>query len=365
MRMLCALTLLLTSSVASIADDSTTDAATEALQAVAESAQQSVPAKQIKRSAPRYPATELRKGKQAWVQVAYCIDENGTPQNVSVIESVGNNRFETAAVNSIKEWRFEPAMQNGKPSWQSRNQTYITFAIEDYNKGADRRFINDFRKMGKLIDSGDLEKADEIFRKHYESGDLSLYELGKLWSQRVRYEAVAGDLHKINMALHRATASNGEWIDEKSYVGLLQYRIKVELQLGQYYAAKRTFKKLIKATDATSEEVMSFQPTMDKVQQMIDGDQILRINAEVRRKGECAYCDDSWFFTPVRDDFTFANISGSVDSIEMRCDHKRFEAEVSDLVEWHIPESWGTCRINVYGEPGTTFDVLMLPANSG
>lgn len=365
MRKLCALTILLAASAATHADETSADVAEEALESVAESVRQSVPAKQIDRSAPRYPAIELRKGNQAWVHIAYCIDEAGKPQNVSVLESVGGARFNRAAVDSVKKWQFEPALQNGQPSWQSRNQTYITFAIEDLNKGADKKFVSGVRKMGKFIDNGELEKADKIFWKLYESDDLSLYELGKLWGQRVRYEAKTGDYYKLDMALHRATASKGAWIDKKSYVQLLQILTKVEIQLGQYHAAMVSFKKLIDATSATSDEVMTFQPTIDRLQEMIEGDQILEIKAEVRRKGECAYCDDSWRFTPVRDDFVFRNIVGSVDSIEMRCDHKRFESAVSDLVEWHIPESWGTCQINVHGEPGTTFDVLMLPANSG
>ncbi|MCH9696177.1 MAG: energy transducer TonB [Gammaproteobacteria bacterium] len=365
MRNLCAMTCLLSASLLTQADETSLDAATEALEAVNESARQSVPAKTIDRPAPNYPAIELRKGRQAWVHIAYCIDESGKPQNVSVIESVGHRRFERAAIDTVQDWKFEPALLNGKPSWQSRNQSYITFSIDGMNEGADRTFIRGIRKMGKLIENGDLEKADEVFRTLYDSGDLSLYELGKLWGQRVIYETKSGDLYNLDMALHRATASKGEWIDRKSYVQLLQLRIKTEVQLGQYHAAINTYELLVDATGESSDEVALFQPMMERLQKMIDGDQVLRINAEVRRKGECAFCDNSWRFTPVRNSFRFGNIAGSIKSIEMRCDHKRFESAVSDLVEWQIPENWGTCQINVYGEPGTTFDVLMLPADLG
>ena len=72
-------------------------------------------------------------------------------------------------------------------------------------------------------------------------------------------------------------------------------------------------------------------------------------------------CHTSWHFTPVRKDFSFTNITGNLESIEMRCDHKLFESAVSDLVEWHIPDDWGVCHVHVYGDAGTTFDVLLLP----
>ena len=44
-----------------------------------------------------------------------------------------------------------------------------------------------------------------------------------------------------------------------------------------------------------------------------------------------------------------------------RCDRKRFEFEVSDDVEWDIPEALGSCNVSVYGDPGVTFDVFLPP----
>jgi TonB family protein len=338
------------------------DATHDALDAIVESSRQLTPAKQLQRTAPRYPKQELRNGKQAWVHVAYCIDESGSPQNVTVLDSVGSSKFDRAAIDSVKRWKFEPALVNGEPSWQSRNQTLITFAIEQGNTGASKKFTREFRKISRLIDEEKLPEADQLFWRVYEGFDLSLYELAKLWAQRVRYEGKLGDMYKLDMALHRATASDGEWIDDASYTRLLKLRTQVEINLGQYHAARHAFSKLVKMAGEDAEEVLELQPTMEKLREMIDSDNILKINAEVRRRGECNSCDNSWNFTPVRSDFAFDNVTGNLESIEMRCDHKRFESDVSDLVEWHIPKDWGTCNVRVYGEPGATFDVLMLPA---
>lgn len=333
-----------------------------ALDAIVESARQLVPAKQIERSPPRYPKTELRKGTQAWVNVAYCIDESGTPKNISVVDSVGNSRFERAAIDAVERWKFEPALIDGKPSWQSRNQTIVTFAIEQANDGAQRKFIRAFKKLGKLIDEDKLEEADELFWRVYETYDLSLYELAKLWAQRVRYEGKVGDLHRLDLALHRATASKGQWIDKDSYVRLLTLRVRVELQIGKYREAARSFRALKDATSDDADEVVALKPLMDKVKEMVLGDDILRIPAVVKTRAECFFCNDSWHFSPVRNDFTLTNISGTLNSVEMRCDHKRFQSAITELVEWHIPKDWGRCNVHVYGEPGTTFDLLMLPA---
>lgn len=335
----------------------------ETLETVVESARQVIPAKQLDRTPPRYPKTELRRGAQAWVNVAYCIDESGSPQNISVVDSVGSARFERAAIDAVKDWQFEPALIDGKPSWQSRNQTIITFAIEQSNDGARRSFIREFKKIGKLIDEDKLDEADKRFWNVYETYELSLYELSKLWAQRVRYEGKIGNMHGLDMALHRATASKGEWIDKDSYVRLLKLRVQVELQIGKYGEAARSFRELIAATAEDADEVVDLQPVMDRLDAMVTGGEILRIPAVVKTKNECYYCNDSWHFSPVRNDFTFANISGTLASIEMRCDHKHFESAAAELIEWHIPDHWGSCYVEVYGEPGTTFDILMLPSS--
>ena len=253
------------------------DAEQDAIDAVVESSRILISAKQIERTAPKYPQFELRKGNQAWVRIAYCIDESGLTQNVSVLDSVGSVSFDKAAIETVKRWKFEPALIDGEPSWQSRNQTLISFAIEEENTGATRRFASQFRKIGKLLDQNDLEAADKLFWHVYESYNLSLYELSKLWAQRVRHESLSGDMSMLDMALHRATASKGQWIEKEGYIRLLELRVRVELKIGQYHAAMRAYRELVKATGEDAEEVLVLKPTMKKLRDMIKGDQILKM----------------------------------------------------------------------------------------
>ncbi len=364
MRRTITFVILLSASLLTIAEEDELPGADEALEAILESVEQTVSAKQISRTAPRYPLLELRKGREAWVHITYCIDETGDIKNVSVLDSVGNERFDKAAIETVQNWEYEPASQDGKPVWQSRNNVLISFALEGEGLGASKKFIRKFRRIGMYIEDGNLQEADDLFWTVYNTYDLNMYELAKLWAQRVRYEATVGDLYKLDMALHRATASHGEWIDKRSYIRLLTFRTQVELQIGKYDAAKHSFNDLVDITKEDAEEVLALRPSFERLQEMITGNQILKVYAEVRSRGDCAFCDDSWDFTPVRDDFTFANIQGNLNSIDMRCDNKRFESDILELVEWHIPEKWGKCHVQVYGEPGTTFEVLLLPAET-
>lgn len=351
------LTLFATITIADIGD------AEKSLKAVSASVQESIRAKQLTRNAPEYPRRELRRGREAWVHVTYCVDETGSVKNVSVLDSIGNDAFDKAAVATVQEWEFEPALQDGMPAWQSRNEVYINFALTPEKLGASPKFIRQFRKIGKLIDKENLDAADELFWEIYNSFDLSLYELGKLWAQRVRIDAMQGDYYRLNLALKRATASHGSWIEKDGYVRLLKLLVGVELRIGKYHEAIHSFNDLVDATSEDAEEVTALRATIDQLESMIGGDKVLQIPAEIRVRGDCTFCDDSWDFIPVRNDFRFVGVQGTLKSIDMRCDHKRFESIVSDEVEWHIPEKWGMCHVQVFGEPGTTFDVLMLPAD--
>lgn len=364
MRIGIPVALVLMLGASAIAGESTEESTSEsgdAVTSVVDSARMYVPAKPIERTAPHYPQTALSRGREAWIHVAYCIDEAGTPQNISVLDATGNKSFEKAAISSIKRWRFEPALVNGEPSWQSRNQSYIIFAIAADRRGASRRFISRYKTLRKLIEEGRLDEADVSFNRILANDTLNLYELGRLWELRVRYELETGDLLKLDLALRRASASNGEWIEPETYQQLLALRTRIQAQMGHYPAFRSSYEELVDAAGEQSPLVQDLVPLTNKVSETVNSGSILQIQGEVREKGGCHGCDDSYAFTPEHRTLSFRNIDGALDSIEMRCDHRHFESEISDLVEWKIPEEWGRCRIQVRGEPGTTFSILMIP----
>lgn len=354
------LVLALASAYPVHAEDTTNDA-DEAAAAILESARSYVPARVSERPAPRYPGAELRSRQEGWVEVGFCIDEDGTPQNIIVLDSGGHRGFERAAVRAVEKWTYEPALAGGEPSWQSNNRTMISFALDNDTKGATRAIARKYRKLGKLIDEDKLGEADALFRDLIENERLNLYELAMIWSQRVRYEGKTGDLLKLDLALHRASASDGRWIDEKSYRALLEVRVKVEIQLGNYKQALAAYRDLEKLLGEDAPQVVALRPTIDTLRSYIDGNDVLETAAEIRARGGCYGCDDSYWFVPARRTIALQEIDGELTSIEVRCTHKRYESAVSDEVEWRIPDSWGSCSIEVHGEPGTTFTVLALP----
>lgn len=58
-----------------------------------------------------------------------------------------------------------------------------------------------------------------------------------------------------------------------------------------------------------------------------------------------------------------SNVQGSLDTLELRCQYQRVVDQAREGVDWVMPEDWGSCRVIVFGEKGTTFSLLERAAN--
>lgn len=61
-----------------------------------------------------YPQSAIRDGINATVSVALTIPPSGIPADVRIAKGFRED-FDESAVNSIRQWRFRPAMKDGKP----------------------------------------------------------------------------------------------------------------------------------------------------------------------------------------------------------------------------------------------------------
>lgn len=64
--------------------------------------------------APDYPRLSQRAGEEGRVLMKVLVSAEGRPESVDVINSSGFDRLDRAAVNAVKQWRFEPARKGGK-----------------------------------------------------------------------------------------------------------------------------------------------------------------------------------------------------------------------------------------------------------
>jgi protein TonB len=74
---------------------------------------------------PTYPPELRRKNRQGTVYVIFLVDRQGRVQNPKVQKST-DPAFETAAVEAVRQWKFEPGTRNGEKV-QFKMRVPITF----------------------------------------------------------------------------------------------------------------------------------------------------------------------------------------------------------------------------------------------
>lgn len=73
-----------------------------------------VPPKVLHKVDPRYTSEARRANIQGTVLLKALIDERGTPTQISVLSPIGFG-LDERAMEAMRDWRFRPALQDGKP----------------------------------------------------------------------------------------------------------------------------------------------------------------------------------------------------------------------------------------------------------
>ncbi len=69
----------------------------------------------VHRVYPEYPEQERLLGKEATVVVRYIIGTDGWVKELNILQHAEQAAFDEATLQALREWRFRPFMQDGKP----------------------------------------------------------------------------------------------------------------------------------------------------------------------------------------------------------------------------------------------------------
>jgi TonB family protein len=318
-------------------------------------------AKPVERSAPRYPAHELRRNQQGWVVLNYVVADDGRVVEPVVEQSSGSRAFEDAAMRTVRNWRYEPARLNGEPVQQCKTKVRIAFTMHGAQDKVSKPFYNRYRKIERTLGDGDVDGASAALDAAFHGEGLSLGEMSWLWAMEARIAGVRGDTGHQLEALRRATAGSSEWLSEDLQTGLLTTRTALELERGELSAALHSYTELASIDSADTAQL---EPFIEQIKSLVDSDELFFADAIIGGNPNCESCESQWQYQPLRRAIEFADVEGELDNLELRCEWQRFVDEAREGVTWNIPESWGDCSIVVFGTPGTTFKLFELPEST-
>ena len=318
-------------------------------------------ARPIERSAPRYPQSALRSGAQGWVRLSFVVTEDGSVVDPVVEDSTGNRYFERAAMQSVESWSYEPATFDGEPVQQCENEVMISFFMEGSEAGVRRPFYRRYTRADEALNEGDVPRAEELIEQMSQHS-MTGYELARQNLLRARVAEAHGDPAAQLRHLRRVVAGGGKWIDDETYPLILYVMLALELESLQHSAALRTWDQLSEL-NTSSVDLTQAEAAIETIRQFVAGPEALTIDARLDADDDCDDCRSDWLYYPLRKQFGFADIDGSIDNLEIRCQWQRVVDDVSNDKIWHIPETWGECRILVTGEPGTSFTLVEIPGS--
>jgi bla regulator protein BlaR1 len=85
-------------------------------------------ARRIAFRAPEFPQDARLEGIEGWVRFTYTIGRKGNVSDVRILDAYPRYVFEQAVKRAVRQWRFEPVLQDGVPVERDVTQT-IEFAL--------------------------------------------------------------------------------------------------------------------------------------------------------------------------------------------------------------------------------------------
>lgn len=317
---------------------------------------QSWPATMLKSVVPEYPPDELQRQRQGWVRLSYVVTTDGTVVDPIIEDSGGSREFERSALSAVIQWIYEPATRNGESTEQSFTGVMVTFSSNDSKITMSGAFNRRYRDINRSLVARELEEVDRLINDAFDNFSLNIADLARLWMLRGRHAQEVGD-DELQLASYRkAVVNGGEWINDGDYRRLMTSIVSLELSAGDYSSALTHYEALVDKTgDGTVPA--NIRRAFDTAHRQIEKYEILAVPARLSTNDQCDDCAANWQYAPLRRELAINNIRGSLHNIEIRCEWQRVVDEAREGIVWTLPEEWGKCRVIVYGDKGTIFDL--------
>ncbi|MBN1237181.1 MAG: energy transducer TonB, partial [Gammaproteobacteria bacterium] len=79
--------------------------------------------------APAYPEAARRFDAEGWVDLDFVVDTDGRTRDITVLDSRPGDRFDEAAVEAVRQQRYEPFELDGR-RYARRLQLRIRFTLD-------------------------------------------------------------------------------------------------------------------------------------------------------------------------------------------------------------------------------------------
>lgn len=303
-----------------------------------------------------FPKEEVASGGEGWVEFRVKVQPDGTLTDVERVTSTAGDRFVEAALRNLSKCRFsQPWQENGQPAVMANVYMRFSFMQSPSRPGQGVKektaLSRQLLAQGRLDEaSASLDMVEQAANRVSELNDIILLR-SALMGLKGRYDIALRYLQQIPL-------TEKDMGDEER-ARLLRMRLGLELKLGLLASADLSGRKLAKATPQADDAVML--ASLEKLRQLGASGQPMAVKGRVPAECRPMICDPTrptWEYVPTHRTISLLDPAGRLDTVTFRCTAKTFAAQVTIGTTWTIPASFGTCAVEVTGEPGASFTLI-------
>ncbi len=307
----------------------------------------------VKQEDPVFPRAGFRTGQEGWVRIDFIVTPEGRAADVIVTDSVGGPAFEEAALEAVEDWEFAPG-----DAEITRNVVDIRFELRQGREAATSNFLRRYRRIMTHVLQEELDFAREQVDSAVELGGWNLYEEAMLALMIGRVEGLENDpADKLEFYLRATSLASRQALDGADRRDALSRIFEIQHYYGQYGSAQITLAAL-NSLPRGERAAENLTPKVEDIERALRGSAPITVQGRLYTPCDCDEGRSLWRYQPARSEFSFANLSGNVESFEARCEASRISGDVRDGGEWTLPEAPARCEIFVFGADGASFEIL-------
>lgn len=303
-----------------------------------------------------FPKEEVASGGEGWVEFRVKVQADGTLTDVERVTSTAGDRFVEGALRNLSKCRFsQPRQENGQPAVMANVYTRFSFMQSPSRPGQGVKEKTELSRQllaqGRLDEaSANLDTAEQAANRVSELNDIILLR-SALMGLRGRDDIALRYIQQIPVA--------EKDLGDEERARLLRIRLGLELKLGLLASADLSGRKLAKAAPQADDAAML--ASLEKLRQLGASGQPMAVKGRVPAECRPVICDPArptWEYVPTHRTLSLADPTGRLDTVTFRCARKTFATPATTGTTWTLPASFGTCAVEVTGEPGASFTLI-------
>jgi len=188
----------------------------------------------IDRPKPVFPQSEFNRAREGWVVIAYTANNSGAVVDAGIKNSSGSDAFDRAALTAVQGWRYEP-------DGERELSVLLNFVYDRRIASLSREFFRKNEKAHELIDSGDLDAAQEMITKIRNHEHLTAFELAYSFITEGRIAGARGDGAGQLRLFRNAMLNEGRWLARENYLKCLRAAVLLEVEQKDFVSALRDY----------------------------------------------------------------------------------------------------------------------------